>query len=122
MLDEAQHLGDVLKADFKTFTTTKKVLDHIHNGQLNNPLVLVVDGLGMTEKMFEKLGISRFDDGCAFDLERLDEASERPILQDWIYQGGNIDKDINIDLWLHQTYPLVGLYISPLMEDLHRIT
>ncbi len=72
VLDKAQHLGDVLKTNFNTFTTTK-ILDHIHNGQLNNPLVLVGGGIGMAEKIFEKLGISGFDDACAFDLERLDD-------------------------------------------------
>ncbi len=61
-LDEAQHLDDGLKADFKTLTSIKNRLHEIHNGGFDRPLLFAVSGSGMTKDIFQKLGLSRFDD------------------------------------------------------------
>ncbi|MCY4298621.1 MAG: ATP-binding protein [Flavobacteriaceae bacterium] len=102
VLDEAQNIKKVFNTDFTTRNTVENVLDEIHNGGFDRPLMFAVSGLGMTKNILQELGISRFNQDCAINLGKIDQLSERKIIRDWIYQAGNIDKNINVDLWIHE--------------------
>ncbi|MCY4162436.1 MAG: ATP-binding protein [Flavobacteriaceae bacterium] len=102
MLDEGQHLADVLNADFQIFKDTKKVLDNIHNNKFRVPLVFVISGLGMTKKIIQNFGVSILDDKSIVNLEKLDKLSEQEILKDWIYQEGGLDQTIQSKLWIEK--------------------
>lgn len=92
MLDEAQVLGmiDIPSSDRWVATS---VLNCIHNGDLDRPVILLAAGLGTTLKSFETLGISRFAVNCFVELRALDKGSERAVIQDWIEKEGGAKGD-----------------------------
>ncbi|MCY3998729.1 MAG: hypothetical protein OXE55_05170 [Flavobacteriaceae bacterium] len=83
-LDEAQNIKDVHRLSPELIDKTKNVLDEIHNGSFNRPLILVVSGLNMTRNILQSLGISRFNNKCSFNLSALDQTSEKAIIADWL--------------------------------------
>ncbi len=60
------------------------LLDQIHNGRLRKPVILLAGGLGMTDRAFEALGLSRLAEECTFDMEPLEEEKERQVIKDWL--------------------------------------
>ncbi len=92
-LDEAQVLGktDVPPSDYKA--TTIKVLNAIHNGELDRPVILIAAGLGMTAKAFRSLGISRFEGESFVELGALGKEAERAVLHDWLTKEGGAEGD-----------------------------
>ncbi len=102
VLDEAQHLKSITKADFLFQDSVRKVLDELHNGGFKKPLLFAIGGLGHTINIFEQLGVSRFDGDFVFDLEALDKISERNIIRDFIYKEGGLSPTIGCDLWINK--------------------
>ena len=89
ILDEAQRFGNptLIPAGKQELVTS--LLDYIHNGKMDRPLVLLVGGLGNTRSVFEGvLGISRFKSNCYFNLEALSRAEERGVIKDWLTEEG----------------------------------
>ncbi len=95
ILDEAQVLGieDVVKSDHKGTVTS--VLDYIHNGRLNKPVILLMGGLGITSKALRSLGISRYKGGCFVELGALGKKSECAVIKDWLVKEGRAEGDPN---------------------------
>lgn len=92
ILDEAQTIGDLAKRPYGPSVTT--TLNAIHNGDLDRPVILLAGGLGISQKAFGDLGISRFDGGCIVNLGRLSEAAECAVIRDWLLKDGMANGDV----------------------------
>ena len=92
LLDEAQTIGDLAKRPYGPSVTT--TLNAIHNGDLDRPVILLAGGLGISQKAFGDLGISRFDGGCIVNLGRLSEAAECAVIRDWLLKDGMANGDV----------------------------
>ncbi|MCY4159020.1 MAG: ATP-binding protein [Bacteroidetes bacterium] len=88
VLDEAQRLSKATALSKTQFDEVGDLLEAIHNGELNKPVILLVAGLGTTSKAFRSLGISRFRGGCFVELGALDKGAERAVIQDWLVKEG----------------------------------
>ncbi|MCY4674642.1 MAG: ATP-binding protein [Bacteroidetes bacterium] len=88
ILDEAQTLGTTNAPPSEQSGTATNVLNEIHNGELNRPVILLVAGLGTTADTFRSLGISRFSGKCFVELGALGKESERAVLHDWLKKEG----------------------------------
>ena len=123
VLDEAQALGlkDVVPAQMKGDVTD--VLKQIHNGDMGRPVMLLAGGLGTTEAAFSTFGISRFEGDCKVYLDRLDKASERAVIHDWLTHAGGTPCDTPtwIDAIAEQTYGWpqhIMSYVKPAVKYL----
>ncbi len=85
-LDEAQILAKRTPSEQKHRVTI--ILDSIHNGGVERPVILIAAGLGATSAAFDSLGISRFDPGCQINLGPLSEGTRRAVIQDWLLEEG----------------------------------
>ena len=92
-LDEAQALGTKDIPPSNQVSVVNSVLNSIHNGDLDRPVILLAAGLGTTLKSFETLGISRFAVNCFVVLRALDKGSERAVIRDWIEKEGGAKRD-----------------------------
>ena len=92
MLDEVQTIRDLADGPHKPLVTT--TLNAIHNGELGRPVILLAGGLGSSRDAFSSLGISRFAGGCVVNLGRLDHASERAVIRDWLVIDGEAKGDV----------------------------
>ncbi|MCY4162307.1 MAG: ATP-binding protein [Flavobacteriaceae bacterium] len=104
VVDEVQDLGrKAAPPDKVSETMVRNVLNTMHNWKINKPFILLVGGLGMSKSVFKEYGISRFNDNCAFNLEKLDEKSERNILWDWIVKKEGVNKNNRkIGHWINE--------------------
>ena len=92
ILDEVQTIRALAGgADAISVTAT---LNAIHNGKLGRPVILLAGGLGSSRDAFSSLGISRFAGGCVVNLGRLDRASERSVIRDWLVIDGEAKGDV----------------------------
>jgi hypothetical protein len=122
-LDEAQTLGTTNKPRSELAGTATNVLNAIHNGALNRPVILLAAGLGTTVEAFESLGISRFNKKCLVELEALDKDAECAVIQDWLKKEGGAkgDPTVWIDAisreahgWPHH----ILSYVEPAVDQL----
>ena len=90
-LDEAQVLAKRTPAEQKHRVTI--ILNAIHNGEVEMPVILIAAGLGATAAAFDSLGISRFDPGCHINLGPLSEGASRAVIQDWLIEEGRAKGD-----------------------------
>ncbi len=88
VLDEAQRLSNANELPKAQFDEAGDLLEAIHNGELNKPVILLAAGLGPTEEAFRSLGISRFAEGCVVELGALSKESERAVIRDWLVKEG----------------------------------
>ncbi len=85
VVDEVQDLGrKAAPPDKVSETIVRNVLNSMHNWKIEKPFILLVGGLGMSKKIFNDFGVSRFNTDCSFNLEPLDQKSERVILKKWL--------------------------------------
>ncbi len=98
-LDEAQTLGTGNAPPSDHTGTAINVLDAIHNGKLNKPVILIAAGLGMTAEAFRSLGISRFEGESFVELGALGKEAEHAILHDWLTKEGGAKGDL--EKWIH---------------------
>ena len=98
-LDEAQTLGTTNAPPPDQAGTVTEVLNAIHNGELDRPVILIAAGLGTTAKVFESLGISRFSGKCFVELGALSKESERAVIHDWLKKDGGARGDP--EEWMH---------------------
>ncbi len=92
-LDEAQVLGDTDVPPSEYKATTIKVLDFIHNGKLQRPVILLAAGLGTTLNSFQSFGIARFSTKCRVELGALSKEAERAVIKDWLKKDGGAKGD-----------------------------
>ncbi|MCY4232738.1 MAG: ATP-binding protein [Bacteroidetes bacterium] len=123
ILDEAQALGlpGVVPAEMKGDVTD--VLKQIHNGEMGRPVMLLTGGLGTTESALSTFGISRFEGDCKVYLGRLDKASERAVVHDWLMHAGLTARDTSawIDAITEHTYGWpqhIMSYVKPAVKYL----
>jgi len=76
-----------------------QTLDHILNGRFDYPIVLLCGGLGNSEEVFMRLGISRFRAECLVNLGRLPEADARAVIRDWLAKEGKA-QEMDIQPWI----------------------
>ena len=95
LLDEAQRLSKAGGLSQIQFDEAGDLLEAIHNGELNKPVILLVAGLGRTKTAFGSLGVSRFKGGCFVELGALGKESERAVIRDWLIKGGGAKGDPN---------------------------
>ncbi len=93
VLDEAQRLSNANELPKTQFDEAGDLLEAIHNGELNKPVILLAAGLGSTGEAFRSLGISRFKGGCFVELGALGRASERAVIKDWLVKDGGAKGD-----------------------------
>lgn len=94
MLDEAQRIGTTIaRINADQFAIATDMLNAIHNGTLNRPVILMAAGLGTTAEAFESLGISRFNKKCLVELGALDKEAERMVIKDWLKKEGRAKGD-----------------------------
>ncbi|MCY3613898.1 MAG: ATP-binding protein [Bacteroidetes bacterium] len=92
-LDEAQALGKPNIPPSDQVGIVSSVLNSIHNGDLDRPVILLAAGLGMTLTTFGELGISRFAARCVVELGPLSKEEERAVIRDWIKKEGGAKGD-----------------------------
>ncbi len=122
-LDEVQTLGTVNAPPSDQTGTATNVLDTIHNGKLNKPVILVAAGLGTTVNAFESLGISRFSKECLIELGALSKEAERAIIHDWLTKEGEAKGDPVpwVDAIAQETHGWpqhILSYVDPALEQL----
>ena len=93
ILDEAQTLGASSAPPADQTGAVTEVLDEIHNGKLNRPVILLAAGLGTTVEAFGSLGISRFSATCLVELGALGKESDRAVIHDWLTKEGEAKGD-----------------------------
>ena len=98
ILDEAQVLGKEGVPPTNQRSDAVEVLEAIHNGKLDRPVILLVAGLGTTADAFGSFGISRFNRGCLVELGVLDKEAERAVIQDWLKKDGGAEG--NLTPWI----------------------
>ena len=123
-LDEAQRIGTtIFRANVDQFATATDVLNAIHNGELNRPVILLTAGLGTTADAFRSLGISRFASGCLVELGALEKDAEHSILHDWLTKDGRAKGDPTawIDAIAQETHGWpqhILSYVEPALNQL----
>jgi len=93
ILDEAQRLSKASDHSKTQFDEACDLLEAIHNGELNKPVILLAAGLGTTFNVFESMGISRFAKKCQVQLGALSKDSEREVILDWLVKEGGAEGD-----------------------------
>ncbi len=90
ILDEVQALGnkDVIMSEYKG--NVVELLELIHNGKIERPIILLTAGLRTALNALKTLGISRFGDDNTFELGALSEESSRAVICDWIVKHGEV--------------------------------
>ena len=123
-LDEAQRIETTIsRKNVDQFATATDVLNAIHNGQLNRPVILIAAGLGTTADAFGTLGISRFASECLVELGVLGKEAERAVLYDWLTKDGRVKGDPTawIDAIAQETYGWpqhILSYVKPALNQL----
>ncbi len=99
------------------------MLDEIHNGKLNRPVILIAAGLGTTVDAFRSLGISRFSKEYLIELGALSKEAERAVIHDWLTKEGEAKGDPVpwVDAIAQETYGWpqhILSYVDPALEQL----
>ncbi len=123
LLDEAQRLGDTRLIPDEKREAVTSILENIHNGKMDRPLVLLAGGLGNTLSSFHSLHISRFKNNCYFEMEALTKDEEQAVIRDWLVEEGKAKGDIAewADAISRETYGWghhIISYIQPALDYL----
>ena len=100
VLDEVQNMARYVKTIGPQRGVVELMLDQIHNGRMGAPVILLAGGLGHSQDMFDSLGISRFKDGCAVDLECLSPEFACAVIRDWLVKDGGAAEGPELDRWI----------------------
>ena len=122
-MDEAQTLGTTNAPPSDHAGTVTDVLNAIHNGEMNRPVILIAAGLGTTAKAFRSLGISRFDGDSFVELGALGKEAEHAVLHDWLTKEGGAKGDPAawIDAIAQETHGWpqhIVSYVKPALKQL----
>ena len=101
ILDEMQALRNEEKISLEARSRIIRTLAHIHNGAVKAPIMLLAGGLGTSRGILGDLQISRFQDGCHWNLGGLSDGEARAVIEDWLEQaGGASSSDPNLGHWV----------------------
>ncbi len=122
-LDEAQILGKENEFPADRIRTVRHVLNDVHNGKLDRPVIFIAAGLGTTVDAFSSLGVSRFEGRCLVTLGALGKEAERAVLRDWLTKEGLAKGDPSswIDSIAKETYGWpqhILSYVDPALKQL----
>ena len=124
VLDEVQMLiGDRLA--YQQNQITRSLLNSVHNGAFDRPIMLLAGGLGTSKSAFSSLGISRFANKCTVDLGPLSPEAERAVMSDWLIRdgqaSGNPSKWIKTIAQEAYGWPQhIMSYVGPALKQLHQ--
>ena len=123
ILDEAQTLKTSPHPPDDRGTNLEFMLDEIHNGKLNRPVILIAAGLGTTVDAFRSLGISRFSKEYLIELGALSKEAERAVIHDWLTKEGEAKGDPVpwVDAIAQETYGWpqhILSYVDPALKQL----
>ena len=93
VLDEAQNLEFTRRRSEGVMDDVSVCLDAIHNGRVGARVVLLAGGLGVTEKMFNAFGVTRFLDFGVHLLGTLDNSATEAVIRDWLVSAGGSPGD-----------------------------
>lgn len=96
VLDEAQLLKELANESPDKRGPALIVLQRIHNGRFSRPVMLLAGGLGITRRVFDGLGISRFDEDCLVNLGPLSKKSTHAVVHDWLKKQARAKGDPTI--------------------------
>ncbi|MCY4216761.1 MAG: ATP-binding protein [Flavobacteriaceae bacterium] len=104
VLDEAQRLGYNRVISEDNERDFLDVFDYLHNLKTKKGFIFLIGGLGMTEDIFDRLGVaSRFNEDCVINLPALDKTAERAILKNWIInEGGSKESNPKVHFWIDE--------------------
>ena len=103
ILDEMQALRIEVKISPEVRSRIIKTLAHIHNGAVKAPIMLLAGGLGTSKAILGKLEISRFKDGCLWNLGSLSDSESFAVIEDWLVQtGGASSSDHRLEHWISE--------------------
>lgn len=91
ILDEAQTVAEKILNEHHP--QARIVLDKIHNGDVDRPVILAAGGLSTTSEVFHDMGVSRFEARSFVGLGRMREAYTRDIIRDWLIKDGGAKED-----------------------------
>ncbi len=105
-MDEAQTLETTNAPPPEHAGTVTDVLNAIHNGEIDRPVILIAAGLGTTVDTFRSLGISRFSLECLVELGSLDKQATRAVIHDWLKKEARAkgDPTVWIDAIAQETH------------------
>ena len=122
-LDEAQILGreNLIPQDQDHIAVS--VLNAIHNGKLDQPVILLAAGLGTTSDAYRELSISRFSSRCLVELGALSKEAEQNVLRDWLTKDGKAKGDLTtwMDAIARETHGWpqhILSYVEPALNQL----
>lgn len=123
-LDEAQTLETTNAPPPEQAGTVTDVLNAIHNGEMDRPVILIAAGLGTTVDTFISLGKSRFSLECLVELGALDKEASRAVIHDWLKKEGRANGDPTawIDAIAQETHGWpqhILSYVEPALGRLH---
>ena len=93
IMDESQKLASAHEHPIERREDLEGLLEDIHNGELNKPVILLAAGLATTPSVFRSLGISRFSEKYNIKLGPLSKNSERAVIFAWITKDANVTED-----------------------------
>ncbi len=93
VFDEVQGMADYYKANAAKAAEMPRMLNNIHNGKLQAPVILLAGGLGHSRDAFRDLGVSRFERPCFVNLGRLSPDAEHAVIRDWLVKDGTAAPD-----------------------------
>lgn len=122
-LDEAQRLGKENEIPADRVSTARQVLNAIHNGTLDRPVIFIAAGVGTTVDAFSSLDISRFEGRCLVRLGALSKEATRAVVRDWLKKEGLAKGDPTawIDAIAQESYGWpqhILSYVDPALKQL----
>lgn len=122
-LDGAQTLGTTNAPPPEQAGTVTDVLNAIHNGEMDRPVILIAAGLGTTVDTFRSLGIPRFSLKCLVELGALGKEATHAVIHDWLKKEGNAkgNPTVWIDAISQETHGWpqhILAYVEPALDRL----
>ncbi len=125
VLDEAQALGLDYVVTSERRGPVRAILDKIHNGDFERPVLLLAAGLGMAARALKSLNISRLEVESRFEMEALNKTEEKAVMVDWMRKEGNAKGDLTewIDRIMQETHGWpqhIIAYMKPAMRQIRK--
>ena len=125
VLDEAQALGLDYVITPERRGPVRAILDKIHNGDFERPVLLLAAGLGMTARALKSLNISRLEVESRFEMGALDKEEEIAVIVDWMRKEGNAKGDLTewIDRIMQETHGWpqhIIAYMKPAVRQIRK--
>ena len=101
VLDEVQNLEGEVGVGSPERYIVQRCLNQIHTGKIGAPVILLAGGLGTSQDVLERFGISRFMGEGLLLLGSLDDRSTKSVIRDWLVEfGGAPDDHEHLPQWI----------------------